>query len=155
MSKKKEIGKERDELGFTLSDYFDMQQLKDQDGKTNETLTNGWDVTPEQITLINNPHHPMHRIAVIAFYDVNFKLLNRLACGYVYSDKTPPRFKTIVNQEDLLQQLFCDLLSGDLKLPHNPQMLRKKIIWSFKYALVGGMEGVENVENVRTAQPAV
>ena len=138
-----------DELGFTSSDYCDMQTLKDKDGKLNDKQLSGWDVTPEQITLINNPRHPLHRVAVIAFYDVNYKRLKAMSLGFF--NKANEGIKKIVSNEDLLQQLFCDLLSGCFKLPHKSEHISNGIFKCFRYAAVGGLEGVENVKTLRTA----
>lgn len=140
-----------DELGFTPSDYCDMQALKDKDGKLNDTLLSGWDVTPEQITLINNPRHPFHGIAVYAFYDVNYKRLKAMAYNALSYGNVFYRLIAVVNYEDLLQQLFCDLLGGWLKLPHDTEKIRQAIYRCFYYTAVGGLEGVDDVKERRTA----
>ncbi len=141
----------KDNLGFTQSDYEDMQKLADKNGKHGDTVRDGWDVTPEQITLINNPRHPLHNTAVITFYDVNFKSLCRLSYGFIAFRKRNA-FKcgvlTVVNQEDLLQQVFCDLWGGWLKLPHDTKRISRAICKCFTYAAVGGLEGVDDVAAV-------
>ena len=141
----------QDTLGFTASNYYDMQKLVDQNGKQGDALRDGWDVTAEQITLINSPAHPLHKVSVIAFYDVNFKRLCRLSFNFIMYRQ---RFKkgallTVVNQEDLLQQVFCDLLGGWLKLPHDTKRIKSAICRCFTYAAVGGLEGVEDVKEFR------
>lgn len=150
MAKKKQETEERDELGFTQSDYCDMQNLADKDGKLNDTLSSGWDVTPGQITLINSPRHPLHRVAVIAFYDVNFKRLFRMAFSFLSPKSRNHNLVAIVNYEDLLQQVFADLLGGFLKLPHDTEQIRSAIYKCFRYAAVGGLEGVEDVQEFGT-----
>lgn len=104
MAKKQQENEERDELGFTPSDYEDMQKLAEREGKLGDVLQDGWDVTPEQIALINNPCHPLHRIAVIAFYDVNYERLRRMAVSFL-SNEHHSYLTTIADYEDLLQQL--------------------------------------------------
>ncbi len=150
MAKKlKEIEEPRDRLGFTPSDYEAMQTAAEKDGKLNDSLLNGWDVTPEQITLINSPSHPLHRVAVITFYDVNLKRLYRMAIGFLKHDNRE-YLTDIVSYEDLLHQLFCDMLGGWLKLPHNTEKIDTAIYRCFTYAAVGGLEGVEDVKAKRT-----
>lgn len=151
MAKKQQEAEERDELGFTQSDYSDMQKLAEREGKLNDTLLSGWDVTPEQITLINSPCHPLHRVAVIAFYDVNYKRIYYMARNALTYGKAFSRLTTVISYEDLLQQVFCDLLGGFLKLPHNAEKIGKAIYRCFYYTAVGGLEGVEDVKERRTA----
>lgn len=151
MAKKQQEAEERDELGFTPSDYGDMQKLKERDGKLNDTLSDGWDVTPEQITLINSPRHPLHRVAVMAFYDVNYKRIYFMARNALSYGKAFSRLTAVISYEDLLQQVFADLLGGFLKLPHNTEKIRQAIYRCFYYTAVGGLEGVEDVKERRTA----
>lgn len=128
-----------------------MQKLAERDGKLNDTLLSGWDVTPEQITLINNPRHPLHRVAVIAFYDVNYNRIYNMARRSLRYGKAYSRLIAIISYEDLLQQVFCDLLGGFLKLPHNTEKIRAAIYRCFYYTAVGGLEGVNDVKKRRTA----
>ena len=151
MANKQQEIEERDELGFTPSDYEDMQKLADLEGKLNDTLLNGWDITPEQITLINSPLHPFHNVAVIAFYDVNFKRLWRMAFNYLAPTSHNHCLIAVVSYEDLLQQVFADLLCGSLKLPHNTEEISKAIYRCFRFTAVGGLEGVEDVKECRAA----
>lgn len=141
----------RDELGFTLSDYEDMQKLAEREGKLGDILQDGWDVTSEQITILNSPCHPLHRIAVIAFYDVNYNRLRCMAISFL-SNSHHNYLINIVDYEDLLQQVFCDLLCGFLKLPHDTGRIKQAIYRCFKYTAVGGLEGLEDVEDKRTAR---
>lgn len=150
MYHKKREEERPDELGFTPSDYNDMQKLKDREGKLSDTLLSGWDVTPEQITLINSPCHPLHRVAVIAFYDVNFKRLFRMACSFLSPKSCNHSLIAVVSYEDLLQQVFADLLDGCLKLPHNTEKICSAIYKCFRYAAVGGLEGVDDVQEFGT-----
>lgn len=151
MAKKQQEAEERDELGFTQSDYSDMQKLAERDGKLNDTLLSGWDVTPEQITIINSPRHPLHRVAVIAFYDVNYKRIYYMARNALTYGKAFSRLTTVISYEDLLQQVFADLLGGVLKLPHDTEKIRQAIYRCFYYTAVGGLEGVEDVKERRIA----
>lgn len=151
MAKKQQEAEERDELGFTPSDYGDMQKLADREGKLNDTLSDGWDVTPEQITLINSPRHPLHGVAVCAFYDVNFKRLLRMAFSFLSPKSHGHCLIAVVSYEDLLQQVFVDLLGGFLKLPHDTERVGTAIYKCFRYTAVGGLEGVEDVKERRTA----
>ncbi|MCM1441051.1 MAG: hypothetical protein NC131_17895 [Roseburia sp.] len=153
MAKKQQEAEERDELGFTPSDYGDMQKLKDREGKLNDTLSDGWDVTSEQITLINSPRHPLHRVAVIMFYDVNFKRLFHMAYSFLSPNSRNRNLIAIVSYEDLMQQLFADLLGGFLKLPHDTEQIRSSIYKCYRYAAVGGLEGVEYVKKYGTLRP--
>lgn len=154
MAKKLEEEKP-DELGFTLSDYCDMQKLAEQNGKLNDTLLSDWDITPEQITLINSPRHPFHAVAVTAFYDVNYKRLKRMARAFLAPTSHFHNLISVINYEDLLQQVFADLLGGFLKLPHDTERIRIAIYKCFRYTAVGGLEGVYNVEDKRTLRVAV
>lgn len=151
MAKKQQEAEERDELGFTPSDYGDMQKLADREGKLNDTLSDGWDVTPEQITLINSPRHPLHGVAVCAFYDVNYKRIYHMARNSLSYGKVLSRLTAVISYEDLLQQVFADLLGGFLKLPHDTEKIRQAIYRCFYYTAVGGLEGVEDVKERRTA----
>lgn len=146
--KKKREEETPDELGFTPSDYYDMQQLLDKNGKLNDTLLNGWDITQEQIKLINCDSHPLHSAAVIAFYDVNYERLYKMARGALASVRFSALI-SVISYEDLLQQLFCDLLGGWLKLPHDTKLISAAIYHCFRFAAVGGLEGVDNVKEFR------
>ena len=148
MAKKREEEKP-DELGFTISDYCDMQKLADRDGKLNDTLLSDWDITPEQITLINSSRHPLHGVAVTAFYDVNFKRLKRMAYSFLTPKSLFYNLVSVINYEDLLQQLFCDLLGGFLKLPHDTEKIKNAIYKCFRYTAVGGLEGLDDVKDKR------
>lgn len=134
---------ECDELGFTPSDYYDMQKLKDREGKMNDALLGGFDISSEQIDLINNKLHPFHSVAVICFYDVNYSLLRRMA--YRFLTLTNESLKSVVSYEDLLQQLFVDLLSGFLKFSFDFKQIRSAIYNCFKFAAVGGLGVLKNV----------
>lgn len=151
MAKKQQEAEERDELGFTQTDYSDMQKLADRDGKLNDTLLSGWDVTPEQITLINSPRHPLHRVAVITFYDVNYKRIYYMSRNALTYGKAFSRLTAVISYEDLLQQVFADLLGGFLKLPHDTEKIRQAIYRCFYYTAVGGLEGVDDVKERRIA----
>lgn len=136
---------ERDELGFTPSDYYDMQKLKDREGKTNDTLLSGFDITPEQIELINNQQHPLHSVAVICFYDVNYPLLRRMSFRYLSPLGKNGYLLSAVSYEDLLQQVFLDLLIGVLKLPQDSSKISSAIYECFRFSAVGGLGVLENV----------
>ncbi len=151
MAKKQQKAEERDELGFTQSDYSDMQKLADREGKLGDILQDGWDVTPEQITLINSPLHPLHRLAVITFYDVNYIRLHKMAYCFLQHAEY---LIGLIEIDDLLQQAFCDLLGGWLKLPHNTEQIANAIYRCFRYTAVGGLEGVEDVKAKRTLCPS-
>ena len=143
----------RDKLGFTPSDYENMQKLVDKHGKQGDDLRDGWDITPEQITLINSPAHPFHKVAVTTFYDTNYRRLVDMGYGFIRFCRVG-RLKgllSVVSLEDLLQQVFCDLLGGWLKLPHNTERISTAIFKCFRYSAVGGLEGVEDVKICRVA----
>ena len=148
MSKKREEEKP-DELGFTISDYCDMQKLAEQEGKLNDTLLSDWDITPEQITLINSPFHPFHAVAVTAFYDVNYKRLKRMARAFLAPLSCFHNLISVISYEDLLQQVFADMLGGFLKLPHDTEKIKNAIYKCFRYAAVGGLEGLDDVKDKR------
>lgn len=134
----------RDGLGFTPSEYFVMQCRLDNQGKQNETLMNGWDITREQISLINDCNHWLHRVAVIAFYDVNYNFLRCMAYRFLSPIGKNYRLISVVSPEDLLQQLFCDMLSGHLKLPKETEKIRSAIYECFRFAAVGGLGVMKN-----------
>lgn len=129
---------ERDELGFTQSDYEDKQRLVDKVGKEVDLL-DGWDITVEQIDHINNISSAAHNLAVYAFYDVNFKRLQRSAYAFLRWNE---HFISVVSVEDLLHQVYIDLLCGFLKLPKDGKQIKRTIAVCFQFAAVGGLEGV-------------
>ena len=109
----------------------------------------GWNITPEQIRFINIPFHALHAVNVFRFYEDNLTRLQRMANAFM---RNHIYLFAIVSAEDLVQQLYCDLLGGVLKLPAKPEQIRKAIYKSFRYAAVGGLEGVEDVKEFRTAR---
>ena len=140
---------ERDELGLIPLDYEAMQQASERAGKLGDELQYGWDINSEQRRYINDTSSAFHSVAVNAFYDVNFIRLRKMAFKFLAVDSHYHCLITCIDVEDLLQQVYCDLLSGYLKLPRNSQRISKAIYKCFRYTAVGGLEGVENVKVCR------
>ena len=140
MKKSKEI--ERDELGFIPSDYDDMQKVADKSGIVGDSLIGGFDITAEQIKLINGNNRVLRGIAVNCFYFVNIRLLRKMAYSFLRQNVY---FVQIVEIEDLLHQLYVDLFGGYVKFELDVKQIRTAIYRCFKFTAVGGLEVLENV----------
>lgn len=133
---KKQQNEERDALGYTLWDYFDMQRLKDKKGIAGDSLVGAFDVTDEQIRLINSGDRILRKIAADCFYFANLRLIRKMAYVFLQNNK---RLKTIVSYEDLIQQLYVDLCCGYVKLNTDKKKLLAAIYDCFKLAAIGGL----------------
>lgn len=133
---------ERDELGFTASDYFEIQRLTDKRGARGDSLIGRFDITPEQIALINGGGAITRKIAVDCFYFSNLRVLRKMAYSFMQNNE---RLTSVVNYEDLIQQLYVDLCAGYIKLKQNEKQIRNAIYDCFKLAAVGGLGVLENV----------
>jgi len=132
---------ERDELGFMLGDYFDMQRLKDKTGIAGNSFVGAFDITPEQIGLINGNDRILRKIAADCFYFTNLRLICKMAYVFLQNNK---RLKMIVSYEDLIQQLYVDLCAGYIKFSATQKQIRCAIYDCFKLAAIGGLEVLVN-----------
>lgn len=100
-----------------------------------EKLT--WNVTPEQIARINAGDHA----ALESFYfdPSNYQRLISLAYRFMRHNCF---LFAVVSWEDLMQQVYCDLLTGMAKLRPFDRAISRVIFHSFQYAAVGGLEEV-------------
>lgn len=100
-----------------------------------EKLT--WKVTPEQIARINAGE----RSALDAFY---FDTDNLRRIKYsAYSFMRKKRFLlSVISWEDLVQQVYCDLVTGMTKLKPYDKAISQAIFNSFRYAAVGGLDEI-------------
>lgn len=100
-----------------------------------ERLT--WRVTAEQVARINAGE----REALDAFYfePDNFRHLKACARSFF---RRVPYFRPIISEEDLMQQLYCDLATGLLKLRPYDRAINCAAFHSFKYAAVGGIDEI-------------
>ncbi len=98
-----------------------------------EVLT--WKVTPEQIARINAGE----REALDEFY---FENLTRLRFSAYRFLRHNGYVKAVASYEDLLQQVYCDLRTGLLKLRPYDYAITRAVFHSFEYAAVGGIDDV-------------
>lgn len=139
--KERKTEEKRDQLGYTFGDYIAMQDIADREDKRGDILSDGWDISAEQIALINDKKSPFHGVAVLCFYDVNKFRLECLARSFIRHHR---ELVTVVEEGDLLNQLVCDLLCGEVKLPYEAEKLSGEILRkSFEYAAVGGAGEIE------------
>lgn len=138
---KRQAEEKRDALGFILSDYCDMQRFKDKAGIAGNSLVGVFDITPEQIRLINGNDRLLRKIATDCFYFTNLRLIRKMA--YVFMQYNE-RLKTIVSYEDLVQQLYVDLCAGYIKFEATQKRIRCAIYDCFKLAAIGGMGVLQN-----------
>ncbi len=101
-----------------------------------ETLT-GWNTTPEEIARINAGD----REAVNRFYFDERNYEHIKFCGFSFFRKEQ-RFKSIINIDDLMQQVYVDLASGMIKLRAFDRGISGAIYTSFRFAPVGGLDEV-------------
>ena len=98
-----------------------------------EKLT--WHVTPEQIARINAGD----RAALDEFY---FDNLYRLRCSAYRYMRNNAYVKAVASYEDLLQQVYCDLRTGAVKLRPYDKAICRAVFHSFRFAPVGGEDGI-------------
>ncbi len=94
-----------------------------------------WNTTPEQIARINAGE----REALDEFYFTNF---HRLRCSAWRFVRNNPYIKAVASYEDLLQQVYFDLRTGVAKFRPFDAAICNAIFHSFRYASVGGFEGI-------------
>lgn len=139
-SKKQRDEEQRDALGFTLSDYFDMQRLKDKEGIAVDGES-GFDITAEQVRLINGNDSVLRKVAADCFYFANLRVLHKMAFSFL---KHNSRLLVIVSREDLLQQVYVDLCDGYIKLSTDAKRIRYALYDCFKLAAIGGLGVLAN-----------
>lgn len=98
-----------------------------------ERLT--WNTTPEQIARINAGE----RAALDEFYFNNYMRIVYSAHRFMRHNAY---VKAVANYEDLIQQVYCDLRTGLLKLRPYDLAISLAIYHSFRYAAVGGMDEI-------------
>ncbi|MBQ8375039.1 MAG: hypothetical protein IJX98_05660 [Clostridia bacterium] len=98
-----------------------------------ERLT--WKVTPEQVARINAGD----REALDAFYFDNYKRLYYCALRHLFHEQG---IRVIVERDDLLNQVYVDLLTGLLKLRPYDRAINRAIFRSFRFAAVGGIDEI-------------
>lgn len=108
---------------------------KAEETPSGERLT--WRTTSEEIARINAGE----REALDAFYfeGENYRRLQAYARSFF---RKVPYFRPIISEEDLMQQLYCDLLTGLLKLRPYDRAINSAIFHSFRYAAVGGIDEI-------------
>jgi hypothetical protein len=104
----------------------------------------GWRVTAIEIKRINNFKAKYHFEAVNDFYTNNFSHLKALAISF-FRQPEGERLSGVVDVDDLLQQVYIDLLDCCLKLSENERAITKAIWLCFRFSAVGGLAGVDNV----------
>ena len=99
-----------------------------------------WNVTHEQIARINAGD----REALDKFYFENYIRI-------VYSARRFMRhnvyLKAVINHEDLIQQVYCDLRTGLLKLRPFDEAISRAMFHSFRYSAVGGIDEIYIMES--------
>ena len=98
-----------------------------------ERLT--WHTTAEEIARINAGE----REALDAFYFEPDNYRHLQACARSFFRRVP-YFRPIISEEDLMQQLYCDLRTGLLKFRPYDRAINCAVFHSFKYAAVGGID---------------
>ena len=100
-----------------------------------ESLT--WHTTAEEIARINAGD----RAALDRFYFEPDNYRHLKCCAWSFFRKQP-YFRPIISDEDLKQQLYCDLRTGLLKFRPYDRAIRSAIYHSFRYAAVGGIDEI-------------
>lgn len=96
-----------------------------------------WHTTPEQIARINAGD----RAALDKFYFDEDNYMRIIYCAHSFMRKNG-YVKAVANYEDLIQQVYCDLRTGLLKLRPYDGAISGAIFHSFRYAAVGGFEEI-------------
>ncbi len=136
MGKAKQVEEQKDELGFTLSDYCDMQRLKEKEGIAGNSLIGDFDITAEQVRLLNGNDRTLRKLAADCFYFANLRLLRKMAYSFLQHNA---RLSVIVCRDDLLHQVYVDLCCGYIKLKAKQEQIRNAIYDCFRLAAVGGL----------------
>ena len=100
-----------------------------------EKLT--WNVTPQQVAKINAGD----RAALDEFYfdTSNHNRIRYNAYNYMRKNGY---LLAVASWEDLMQQVYCDLLTGLVKLRPYDRAINKAVFASFRFAAVGGLDEV-------------
>lgn len=96
-----------------------------------------WNVTPEEIARINAGD----REALDAFY-FDEDNLRRIRFNAYRFMRHNPWFKAVVSAEDFIQQVYCDLLTGMVKLRPWDSAIAKAVFTSFRFTPVGGLDEI-------------
>ena len=98
-----------------------------------EALT--WNVTHEQIAKINGGD----RAALDAFFldEGNYKHITSCAWQYM---RNHGYLKSVISYEDLINQVYVDLLAGFLKLRPWNKAITRAVYTSFRFTAVGGLD---------------
>ena len=96
-----------------------------------------WNVTPEEIARINAGD----REALDAFYfqEDNLQRIKFSAYRFMRHNQF---LKTVVSADDYIQQVYCDLLTGVLKLRPWDKAIAKALYTSFRFTPVGGLDEI-------------
>ena len=100
-----------------------------------EVLT--WNITPRQVALINAGNHKA--IEEFFFDTDNFRRIKFSAMSYIRHN---PFILAVASWEDLTQQVYCDLLTGYIKLRPFDKAISNAIFASFRFAPVGGLDEI-------------
>ena len=96
-----------------------------------------WNVTPEEIARINAGN----REALDAFYFDADNLRRIKYSAYSFMRKNF-FLLSVISWEDLVQQVYCDLVTGMTKLKPYDRAISQAIFNSFRYAAVGGLDEI-------------
>jgi len=110
-----------------------VRKLSEEGTPAGECLT--WHTTAEEIARINAGE----REALDAFYFESDNYRHLQACARSFFRRVP-YFRPIISEEDLMQQLYCDLRTGLLKFRPYDRAINCAVYHSFKYAAVGGID---------------
>ena len=110
-----------------------VRKLSEEGTPAGECLT--WHTTAEEIARINAGE----REALDAFYFEPDNYRHLQACARSFFRRVP-YFRPIISEEDLMQQLYCDLRTGLLKFRPYDRAINCAVFHSFKYAAVGGID---------------
>ena len=100
-----------------------------------EVLT--WNITPRQVALINAGNHKA--IEEFFFDNDNFRRIKFSAMSYIRRNRY---ICAVANWEDLIQQAYCDLLTGFIKFRPFDKAISNAIFTSFRFAPVGGLDEI-------------
>ena len=112
-----------------------VRKLSEEGTPSGERLT--WNTTPEEIARINAGE----RGALDSFYFERDNYRHLQACARSFFRRVP-YFRPIISEEDLMQQLYCDLRTGLLKFRPYDRAINCAVFHSFKYAAVGGIDEI-------------
>ena len=149
MGRKKTVAEpQRDNLGFTFDDYWEMFQQQAAKGLQGDTLLDGYDITPEQVQAINEGD----KFAIDMFFCINDQRIRRLA--YYFIKKmgltVAKQFKPMITVDDLVNQAYLDTRRGFLHFEYKTKIISRLLCHSFYYEPVGGFgeeDGEYKVKN--------